>query len=453
MLTATPHTPAPIERPDDPVIGSALGAMDTDAVLAAVRDRFAGTVGSTAVACRFVEALYHPRRYVRAAFSLLDDPDVPVNRYWPQGQIIYLHHPVRQPMSRRGRVVQLGGVGFECYAFPNDRRLRGLRRFTGRQEATACWRRWLDGRGDAFDPDPRSLRRVLIRYVPEQKWMARFRCRGVDHTTGQAGKRSVAVRAADTDAVMDLAHRHAMLARYARRGALLCDVPDVVGVDAAVGSIAIDWVKHVPLTDAIRSAGADVVFDRVVEALGSLHDARVAGVVGLTPSAMLDRVKQAADDLVTTGALSVDRLEHLRGYCNQVASKMKWSAAGALLHNDLHTRQIGLRDGRVVFFDLERLATGDPVVDVANLFVQLRMVGLRDDFDVSVDESRRFAGAFVAAWRRRHGDFDRSAFGVCAVVSALELARGMMRHLRCGWVSTVRSCVDLATELAADGWT
>lgn len=446
MLTEAPLSKSDMRTVDDPIVADALRALDNDNVRTSVGDLIKGADGEAPAACRFVEALYHPGRYVRAAFALVSDPETPRKRYWPQGQVIYLHHPVRRPMSRRGRVIMINDSAFECYAFPNDRRLRGLRRFTSRHAATACWQDWLDRSGDAFNIDPSTLRRVMLRYVPEQKWIARLRCRGFERSSQQPAKRSVAVRSAGRDAVMNLTHRHAVLARSAKRGAISFDVPDVVGVEPTVGLVAVEWIKHLSLPETMQQLGVSTTCSRVSKCVRSLHNARIGGLDVLDPDHLVRRMVQACNDLQSVYPSWAASLAKVVRFCESVVGRAAWNPT-AMLHNDLHLGQVGLRHDRMVLFDLERLAIGDPIVDVANLYVQIRLAGLRDEFAIDPPTANEWAKAQVDAFRTAGVSIDSLLFQICASLSALELARGMMRHLRANWFDTAEQCIHLSERL------
>ena len=103
--------------------------------------------------------------------------------------------------------------------------------------------------------------------------------------------------------------------------------------------------------------------------------------------------------------------------------------------------------------DLERMAVGDPLIDVANLAIQLRMLGHRPEFSMDVATARRWAQEFLDRWQSVSGEpINPTRYQCFAAISLLVLARGMMRHLRDGWRALARVCVELAEgQLAAAG--
>ncbi|MFQ5495273.1 MAG: hypothetical protein ACE5EX_07805, partial [Phycisphaerae bacterium] len=140
MLATSPHHPV------DRSLPGLIPCLDPILVLDACKEQLVREEASVRDAwreARMIEALYHPQRYLRVVYVLLSDPKTPANRHWPVGQLVYLQTPVREPMSRRGCVVTIGGEKAEAYRFPNDRRLRGLRTFTQREQCTQMWQQWL----------------------------------------------------------------------------------------------------------------------------------------------------------------------------------------------------------------------------------------------------------------------------------------------------------------------
>ena len=222
-----------IDIPSKDAIAGFRSCLHAQVVLSACRDQLVGVEKSVRSAwrhARLVEALYHPRRYLRVVYALGDNPKLPANRLWPEGRLVYLHAPLRKPMSRRGTIVTIGGAEVEAHCFPNDRRLRGLRRFALRESTLHVWQQWIDQSGDGFCIDPASLQRLLVRYVPEQKWVIRLRGEGGTPSSGPPTKRRIAVRCTSPIVCATLLERHNALAKRLEGGGNSFRVPSVVGV-------------------------------------------------------------------------------------------------------------------------------------------------------------------------------------------------------------------------------
>ena len=436
-----------IELPADAVLGPVVEALRPANVLETCRAQLE-TVDSAERAswrhCRIVEALYHPGRYIRVAYALVGDESVPVKRNWPEGQIVYLHAPLRSPMSRRGHALTLNGQDVEAYLFPNDRRLRGLRKFASRQDATKVWCEWIRTSGDQFEMSAESLRRVMIRYVPEQKWIIRLRVRGVDCLSGQPSKRSIAVRSATKRSCAILARRHQFLAEETSSGDRPFQVPGVVGFQMAGGLLATQWIRGNSLMESLAAESAADVMDRTAVVLASFHALPVTPLAALPEADVAGRVRDAVGDLAIACPEQESRIRQVE---RELYRRLEGLPGGhqAVLHNDFHWNQLRIQGDRFTLLDLERMCIGDPMIDVANFATQLRMLGHRREHDVDAEQAADWARIFLQAWSQHSGGHVASdSFACYSALSSLELARGMMRHLRPGWRELASRCIETA---------
>lgn len=436
-----------IELPADALLGPVVDALGPANVLETCR-RQLGAIDDEVRAswrhCRIVEALYHPGRYIRVAYALLTDASIPTQRNWPEGQIVYLHAPLRPPMSRRGHALTLNGRQVEAYLFPNDRRLRGLRRFASRQAAAQVWRGWMRSAGDDFQMSSETLRRMLIRYVPEQKWIVRLRVRGVECVSCESAKRSIAVRSATKRNCGILARRHLALAEETEYGNRPFHVPRIVGLQMAGGLVATEWIRGKTLLESLASGSTADLMDRIAAVLASFHAMSPAAFAPLPQADVSSRVRDAADDLAIacpTREAAVRQVE--RDLCRRLDDLEVEQTA--VLHNDFHWNQVRIQGDRVTLLDFERMCIGDPVIDIANFATQLRMLGHRPEYDVSPEQADAWAQAFLQSCSRNNGcRIAPDSLACYSALSLLELARGMMRHLRPGWRELADRCIAFA---------
>ncbi len=447
MLTTTPLT-----FPMDPVLGGPLTWLDPQTILTALGDQLDDKPRSEHRnwrACRMVEALYHPGRYVRAAYVLSEDPDLQADRAWPEGQIVYIHSPARSPMSRRGTLLCVGNVEVEAYVFPNDRRLRGLRKFAGKQAAATTWQEWIDAGDGDFRIDETSLQRLMVRYVPEQKWIVRLRAEG-KNAKGETEKRRIAVRSADPDVCRRLADRHTSLRDAEAAQTSVFQIPQVVGFSPEQGILAVEWIRGQRLIDVLRDNDPSAVMQRVAGVLAGVHGARVSNLVSLTEVANCARVQEATDDLAAVRPLLRERLSSLSKELQSCLTRLE-TVAPVTLHNDFHWNQLSIKKDRWALLDLERMCLGDPMIDVANFAMQIRLLAFRPDANVAQDTARLWSNHFLEEWLGHTGEsIDAVRFNSYAALTCLELARGMMRHLRLGWDELINDCVEEAESLLCD---
>ncbi len=444
---------ATLDIPIDEFLGDVVNRLAPESVVSACREQLRRVEPGDRDAwrqSRIIEALYHPGRYMRIAYAFTTDAEVPSHRLWPQAQIVYVRAPVRRPMSQRGSILSLNGAEVEVYRFPNDRRLRGLRKFASRESATATWQGWIDEAKQDASLDPASLQRTLMRYVPEQKWVVRLRACASHRSSGKVQQRRIGVRLASPTSCAALLKRHLALRRPSEQADAAFRVCKVVGHNIPAGLLAVKWTKGMTLLEALEERPSADVMAGIAAMLGAFHASAVQELRRLGPEDLRRSAESAADDLSLAcpelgpaiGELVTkldDRLRNL-GSTEQVT-----------LHNDLHWNQVRIESKRFKLLDLERLAVGDPLIDVANFAMQVLLLGDRPEHAVTADTARRWAGEFLQQWSKLSGArIDATRFSSYAAISLLELARGMMRHLRPGWRTLANRCVVLAGAELAD---
>lgn len=434
------------EMPLDPQLGDLRAALAPSRVLQACKGELTRATPSERESwkcARVIEALYSPGREVRIAYSLLTDPQTPDERIWPEAQIVYLVSPVRANESQRGELLEIDGHTFEAYHFPNDRRLRNVRRFQGKADAIAAWQSWIDGGTGDFRIDPESLQRRLVRYVPEQKWIIRLRADGVDPRSGAESKRRIAVLAAQSRQCELVAARHRALAAWVRDNDAPFTIPDVVGQSHDLDLIALEWLRGDALLDALHSDSKDIL-RRIARAMRDFHGIPATLLEGCENAGPLADFRASTSDLARALPDSGPRLMDLDRAFESRQEQLQ-PARPALLHNDFHWNQVTIKPNRLVLLDLDCVAVGDGLIDVANFATQIELLGARRELEVNATESQRWSAEFREAWivESRQAP-DSSAMGVYSALSALRLARGMMRHLRPGWRELAVTCIAKA---------
>lgn len=428
--------------PNDRVLGSVFARLDPPAVLAALRDQLDDVPRASRDAWNHivaVDAAYHPERHVRLTFALLEDPQTPYERYWPEGELVYLHTPVRRPMSRRGRILRLGEVAVEAYRFPDDRRLRGLRKFASSVDAPRQWQRWIDA-GDGSRIDPATLQRRFIRYVPEEKWIARLRADVTAPGVGEPVKRRVAIRCCSPEACAPLARRQAAVSEALANSSTI-RVPNVVGAETSSGLLAIGWDRGDSLLDSARKDHS--VIPRFSAALREFHSSTVPRLPRLTLERVVESAVSHAEELAR---VCEDRATEITGIAGSIVSQIDTLRVGVpvTLHNDLHLRQVLVKKEQFTFLDLERIGTGDETIDLANLVAQLSILPHRPQDGVDQQTANCWREALLAGWSNAGGEIQERKLAALTVASLLRLAHGAMRHLRPGWRDQLDACLGLA---------
>ncbi len=448
---------APHEYPSDQGVAALAGMLDEQVVLDACRMQLTRGQNTSNqqnwCVARRIETLYHPNRYVRVVYVLLSNTDTPASRYWPTGQLVYLHAPVRESISRRGEVIRIDGQDVEAYLFPNDRRLRGVRHFAGRESCIEVWQQWLNASGNQATLKVDTLQRLLVRYVPEQKWIVRLRAE-LDGWSDHRGsnKKRIAIRAGSPESIDKLARRHQALAEPTVSTGPRFLVPDVVGTSHDNSLLGVEWIRGHHLIDAIKDQGCENILLGIATRLHTLHTHDIVGLERITRTDIAQRIGTCCIDLATAYPTQQSALTSIRRLWEHMFL-LTGDAAEAIgtVHNDFHWNQLSIKRDRYALFDLERMANADPLLDVANFASQLLMLGYRPESGVKLSEAQRWQDMFLANWQEVTGEsIDRARLKCYAALSKLDLARGMMRHLRPGWKNLADRCIQLATEDVKD---
>lgn len=429
------------ELPDADERLPAACVLQDDQVLAACNAHFARERPEGLwISCEPLDVLYDPGRQVRLAVALCDRPDVAYDRLWAEGQIVSLVHPVRKSMSRRGRVVEIGGHHFEAYLFPNDRRLRALRRVADREELGRLWQSWF---GESVD-----LRRRFIRYVPEQKFITRLR--PSSRTGAEHGPtKGIALRLTLPDVARELIRRHETVTQQTADASVPLHVPRVLGADAPQGLMAIKWIGGDMLLNVLRQDGPEQAMPSVAAAVRRFHELDVDDLPMVTLYSLTGSWDAAVADLIAAMPTSADRLHDLSERWRAVLGLIR-DVPCVTLHHDLFWGQVRVHRDRYTLLDLERMAIGDPLLDVANFTQELEALSFRDELGVTPADAERWAAQFLEAWSTQSSEpIDPLRYGLYSSLTSLRMARGMMRHLRPAWPMRISRCID-AAETAMD---
>lgn len=162
-----------------------------------------------------------------------------------------------------------------------------------------------------------------------------------------------------------------------------------VGASAALRSVWQDEVDGAPARAALATACATSLLDRVAESLARLQALPLLSSTSLAPTVLLERAtKQAHKLTLATPAWG----EALQALLKHLASTCPAAGAPCNVHGDFHVDQLRVAEDRLVLFDFDEFAVGDPAHDVADFASQLLT-------DATLPDAlrRRLARHFVAA--------------------------------------------------------
>ena len=425
------------ELPDNDPAVPALQRLTRESVIRMLK--VSGLVPDDGQADQMIalDAAYEPGVSVRAAFAWLPDTSIPEERVWVEGQVFYLRGPVREPMSRRGQLAELDGEAVELYAFPNDRRLRDLRRVTKNAALGELWASWF---GEEVD-----VRRTFLRYVPESKFVCRVR--PVDKSmVDEVRAEGVALRVVRAKTAKHMIECHRALADQGNQAGGTLHIPPVLAADEASGLIAIPWLGGVSLDDKLRRTDPKRVMRRLVDAVQTFHRIRIDGLEPFDPITACDQTTVYLDELATALPTYRDQLRDIKSAFINFRNLPAYPDP-VTLHNDLNWSQLQIRNSRYTLLDFECMVAGDPLIDIAHMDLYLELASARRDFAITEAESTEWRGLWLSEWNERlPGRLSEDAYRYYRTASAIRVARGMIRHLRPVWRDALPNLIRIASD-------
>jgi aminoglycoside phosphotransferase len=154
------------------------------------------------------------------------------------------------------------------------------------------------------------------------------------------------------------------------------DVPAVLDVDETNGVIVQSALLGVSLHERLARADEVDGVDRLGAALRRMHDGPPAPGPGHDAAAEIEVLEKWLDRV---GTFASGTAAAARGHAEPVFARLRENAApAALLHRDLHDKQVFLPPGgRVGLLDVDTLTMGEAALDVANLLAHLELRALQ----------------------------------------------------------------------------
>ena len=161
------------------------------------------------------------------------------------------------------------------------------------------------------------------------------------------------------------------------------------------GEIKTVWqlgVPGVPLRRVIDNDNCQHYLGAVAQGLATLHRSGLVTPTRITTDTHLDDLNKKVAKL-SQGFPGLR--EPFQSLLVQLQTTRPTSAPERLIHADFHIRQLLEHEGKVVFFDFDEFARGDPAQDVANFIVDLHF----HEFDPALVQ--RMAAILLQSYRQR----------------------------------------------------
>lgn len=225
-----------------------------------------------------------------------------------------------------------------------------------------------------------------LRYEPEQRATLVY----TRHTEGGQRQRLYAKTFRDNRGAT-IHQRFAHFWRTAQHDAQAPRVAEPLGYCEQTQSLWQAQARGVPLADALRSAPAASLADRLAHALAAVHAAphELAGPEPHDKAHWLTEIRRrrrkiarAAPELASRAATVAEALEQ--------AAVLQPASPPTLIHGDCHAGQVWLDGTDVVLFDFDEFTLGDPMEDLAAFAARLD----------AVTPDAAFAAQLFAAYQR-----------------------------------------------------
>lgn len=242
-------------------------------------------------------------------------------------------------------------AGIVVSVFPNDAKLRAIRRLGDPEARRRLLSRVLPDRPELWDGRVETLR-----YKPERRYVARL---------SSSAAAPVALKFTSEE---DFASVNANAKRYRSREVLR--LPERIGVLKSHGVLALEWIEGVSLADALLGPESPAQsMGRVAAALGELHERRGKKL----PMRSAEHESARLHGLATTIATLWPPLAQRAGdLAARMAARMPDPGLEAcMVHGDFYDAQVLLCDERVAVLDLDRAVRACPLLDLATFIAHL----------------------------------------------------------------------------------
>jgi aminoglycoside phosphotransferase len=318
----------------------------------AVADRLAEALGAPIGRCEPIRARYQVGRSLRVLYAL--DGDLVALRTFPGARSREVYERARPTARTRAGLPAVAHdpeLGAVLFAFPNDRKLSGLRVLADRASR-------------------------IVAYAPEKCATARL-----DDPDGRAVAYAKAY--ATEDGARTRAFHDALREPAAAAG---LQVPRVLGYSAARRTITCEAVAGVPLA---RMRERESGLRELGRALALLH-----GLV--PPPGAPPFATRTAEAVATITAARPDCAASARDVVTRLEATVPRPGPVVCLHGDVHLKNaVDTGDG-VALIDLDQLAAGPAAADVGSLLAALRYGRLTGELTAAAE--RAHADAFLAGY-------------------------------------------------------
>lgn len=259
-------------------------------------------------------------------------------------------------------VARLAELDMLVWCWPNDPALPQLAQLADPGRAAALLPASLAGA---------AVNRVeVLRYEPERR--ATLRCTLAPQRPGEPTRSVYAKTFADPLAAR-LMQRFERVQSAAQADPTAACVAEPLGVDAQASTFWQLPAPGRPLLDDPAGPAPDAAFAAIGAALARLHALDLVEPAVRSTAFWLTEMQRRIRKISRAAPHLAARVASIGATLEHAARSLPTPALG-LIHGDFHPGQVWLAEGRVVFFDFDEFALGNPMEDLAEFIVKLEQV-------------------------------------------------------------------------------
>jgi len=344
-------------------------------------------------------------------------------------------------------VVVLRDLKMICFAFPNDRVLKSLRRLADpRQLRRLMARHLLKAESGESRMPLKKIKLEPVRYVPEKRCLLRCHLSIKSHKSGEVKKDRLFIKAYSDDSSAEVYSIMKQLRpRLREKSDNKISIPKPKGFDPDLKLVIIREVPGVHLWKKAEEPGFSKAVEKSALALATLNSIEVrTGRRFDTQNEVAALKKQAlaVAELIPGCREQIDAiLDYLYAKRPTLTNSKLFSVHGDYYHN-----QILVQNQIIYILDFDRFHRGDPLLDVGNFLAQLRVLAQRYPSINYSETSEAFKSVYFGRLPQVYSD---SRLRWYLVLAYLRLVMETVCLLRPKWPELVEQLVVWAGEEAA----
>ena len=369
-------------------------------------------------------------------------------RLYPPGQSATryakaLHEPLAETIAFP-KVMHLPSLDMVAWTFPNDRKLRHLDRMMPPGEST------VDALVQTLDGDwtPTDVVCQLVHYVPEHTCCIRADVSLRKPVTEDRRYRSMFGKAYYNEQGERTARHMQALARSRACTSGRLSIPRLLSFDPDLRHL---WQQGLPGSMLKQSYPDDRYDRRLIAALAktfsALHGSGIACSVHVTADDLAGKLVESAQHAGVAMPAAMPGLLEAAATLQRTVPDER-SDRAAVLHGDLHPKNILVHDQKIALIDLDNLMEGPALHDIGSFAAALlyRSVLRGKGHDQAVTTLRQLVAAYrQASQQPLHGD--TLAWHISAALIN-ERAHRCVSRLKPGRLPTLQTVAEMAASVA-----